>query len=136
MTTSEKSPTPAELYHHGVLGMKWGHRKKATGTEIRSARKRLAVKQQQINVKLDKITTTKRGTAERKNAIADANKAHNAYLKDPDRVVAVRMTRGEKAVALLFAGPTAGVSLASIAASSAASRRIEQKQNTGGYKKK
>lgn len=38
---TQRSPSPSELVHSGVKGMKWGQRKKAGGKEIRSARRRI-----------------------------------------------------------------------------------------------
>lgn len=93
---TERSPSPGELIHYGVVGMKWGKRKKATAKDIYTARARLM----------------KDGAAVPK--------------QDSDRIIAARMTRGEKVVSVLLTGP---IGLTAIAATSGVSRRIEYKQD-------
>lgn len=117
------------LNHYGVLGMKWGRtRVRATGPQIRQARRNL---QRQSLSYHDHKADVKRATSAGEKAAAreklDQVKAD--FLKNPDRVVAARLTRGEKAVAaiLLPYGMTA------IATTSVISRRIEYKQDKGRY---
>lgn len=139
MTTAPAKPllTPDELMHYGVLGMKWGQRRKASGSEIIQARRRVQAKQDQIFTNHEKArSSTTRGTADRRKADAKVDAQVDKLRADPDRVIAARMTRGEKALALVLAAPTMGVSLASIATSSAVSRRLEYKQDKGLYNKK
>lgn len=133
--------TDEELAHYGVLGMKWGRtRTKATAGDIRKARNRLSVKQTKYVVQNDRVKAAKKSgnatkLAKEKQTL---NKMKASFLKDPDRVTASRMTRGEKAAVFLLSVPTTGgiVGVGAIAGSSAVSRRIEQKQDTGAYDKK
>lgn len=124
------------LMHYGVAGMKWGkHRAKADGLEIKAARTRLQAKQ--IEYRQAKKAIRKAPKGEDKDAAkANVAKLKTDFLKNPDRVTASRMTKGEKTVALLLTVPTGGLGgVAAIAARSAASRRIEQKQDDGKYDK-
>lgn len=130
----EEMPAIEDLEHHGVLGMKWGkHRAQAGGKEIRSARYRLGVKQAKYAAADDKRRSLKKGTAERTKADAHQKTLEKQFNKDPDRVVASRMTRGEKVVSVLLAGP---LGLVAIGGTSAVSRRIEKKQEDKAYDKK
>ena len=108
MEVSVKKPgSPAELVEHsGQKGMKWGVRKERRegsrqfkrenptaalrGMEIRRAR--VAVRKQESDIARAKTP------AERK-------KLTEAFLKNPDRATALRLTRGEKIVGLIIAGP-------------------------------
>lgn len=130
----DKKPSLEELSHQGVLGMKWGHRKMATASQIIAARGKLNSQRKDLANQVDKVhDTTKKGTPARTKEVKKLQEMHTTFLKNPDRVVAARMTRGEKAAALVLGGPAG---LAAILASSASSRRIEQKQDTGGFNKK
>jgi hypothetical protein len=137
-----------ELAHYGVMGMKWGHRKAATGDQIRAARRHVDSERTKLDaqgVRAERAKGTKSEAKER-------NKYENMrvkFLRDPDRATAVRMTRGEKFAtiitttglsALTSAGINtiggAAVGAGIIAGRSAVARRIEQKQETGQYKKR
>lgn len=123
----EDKPSPEDVLHYGVVGMKWGKRRaKASGKEIRSARKRLSVEQDKLFDKQDSVKKTGKGQRELANMTTK-------FLKNPDRVTAVRLTRGEKAAAFIIF-PPAGA--ATIALTSGISRRIEKKQDAGAYDKK
>lgn len=124
------------LEHYGVLGMKWGQRKKYTGAEIRTARKELRVQNKKYREEARKVNDLAEGSAARKAGEKKLEKLNREYLNNPARVAAVRMTRGEKFSSLLFAssGIGVGVSVAAIATSSIASRRIEAKQDAKAYK--
>jgi hypothetical protein len=119
------------LAHFGVLGMKWGHRKVADSSDIRAARARLMVQQSRYEkaTKAVRKSSTPQGKAAAKAKVAHIKAS---FLKNPDRVTATRMTRGEKAVSVLISGP---FSVIPIATTSAISRRIEYKQDNGKYNK-
>lgn len=119
------------LTHYGVVGMKWGKsRAKASGYDIKAARKRLAPKQQALFEQAKASRRTHK--SKRPEAKAKYEQMKTEFLKDPDRVTASRLTRGEKAVQLALGGP---LGLLTVGVTSAASRRIEQRQDTGGYDK-
>lgn len=128
MITLEKPGSPEEvLEHHGVLGMKWGvNRARAGGHEIREARGRGATRKAKITEANRKaVYSNDPALREHVNGLIKAHRAN------PDRVIAARLTRGEKfATAVLFTPITAG---AVISATSARSRRIERKQELGKY---
>lgn len=130
--------TEDELAHYGVMGMKWGHRRAATTSQIKTARANLSVKRSKYEAQRQKVKNTAKGAARDRQAKTLGN-MKVSFLKDPDRVIAARMTRGEKALTLLLTGVT-GVGIvaggAAIAGTSAASRRIEKKQDDGAYDKK
>lgn len=129
--------TDDELAHFGVLGMKWGRtRAKATGSEIHAARRKIDALRSAHNVAVDQRRGTKKGTAAYTKANAKVQRIEKDFKNDPKRVIAARMTRGEKAAAIFLAAPTGGVSLLAIGVSSAASRRIEKKQEDKAYDKK
>jgi hypothetical protein len=133
----EEKPSLEELAHYGVLGMKWGQRKKATGREIRSARRRLSTKQNELFDKQDQVKTLAKGSTARSKGEKELGKMTTDFLKNPDRVTATRLTRGEKAAFLIISAPSGGLGgLAAIATSSAISRRIEKKQDDKAYDKK
>lgn len=126
----EVKPSLDEFAHYGVLGMKWGkHRAKATPTEIRKARRNVRNQMEKLSDKKAEVKRTGKGEKQLAKMKTD-------FLKNPDRVVAARLTRGEKAVIMILAGPAAPISIAAIGSTSAISRRIERKQETGAYNKK
>lgn len=129
------------IAHYGVLGMKWGQtRTKGDRADILAARKRVGVQQRRFTAQKRVLRKAKKSGNE-----ARINKHEKKlsdlkvdFLKNPDRVLATRLTKGEKAAALILTLPSTGAvgGLAAIATSSAISRRIEQQQETGAYDKK
>lgn len=129
-------PSLSELAHYGVKGMKWGVRN-ATSEKIVTARRNLKNKKNDIVTAHDTARkTTTKGTAERAAADKRVDAMVRDFNKDPDRVIAARMTRGEKAALTMLAVPSFGGTLLPIAASSITSRRIQKKQASGKYDKK
>ena len=129
-------PPLAELAQSGVKGMKWGVRKKYTGKQIKEARKDLQRQNKQYRIEARKVNKFTKGSAARSAGEAKLAKLHREYLNNPSRVAAVRMTNGEKAASLIFAptGVGLGLSVASIAGTSIASRVIANKQANNSYK--
>ncbi|AWN06111.1 hypothetical protein SEA_MIEK_8 [Streptomyces phage Miek] len=127
---TDRSPSPGELAHYGVKGMKWGVRKGQSGKEIRAARRRVHSQRVQLDAKEDKVDSLARGTAQRSRAEKDLEKASKEFLKNPDRVTAARTTKGEKIAAVLIAGP---IGLTAVAATSVNTRVIDYKQRSGAY---
>lgn len=119
-----EKPSLEELAHHGVKGMKWGqHKKKYTTSEIATARIRQQSRAHELNntaAKLNLASGKQADTLAKKYA-----KMADEFNKNPDRAVAARMTRGEKAVLLLTGGPIGALV---IAGNKAGVKRIE-KQN-------
>lgn len=130
----EYKPSLEELAHYGVLGMKWGKtRARANGAQIRQARRRLGKEQADLFEKQDAVKSLQKGTSARAKGEKELAKQTTAFLNNPDRVTATRLTRGEKAVLLVLGGP---VGAAGIALTSGVSRRVERKQDLGKYNKK
>jgi len=117
------------LIHYGKLGMKWGHRKSGGASDIRAARRALKPGAEKVKAAKRDVRKTGKGSAERVIAQAHLAKVKTAHLKNPNRVLATRMTRGEKTAAILLVQGGLGAVLAT----SAISRRIEYKQDTGQY---
>lgn len=139
MTQVPDKPTLNDemLEHYGVLGMHWGvTRAKANTSQIKRARRNVTKDENKYERQADKVdATTKNGTAARAKGESDLAKLKISNLKNPDRVIAARLTRGEKTVFTVL-----GLTLiplvapvVSIGATSAISRRIEYKQKHNKY---
>lgn len=143
MISVEKPGSPSEILEHtGVKGMKWGVRNqrgptqssrkfgakfptgKSRAMEIRRAR---AAQQ----VRAVKFHNSPKGSPQREAA-------RKAFLKHPDRVTAMRMTRGEKVVFSIIgvgSAPTGfgvGMGIGTVGVV-AARRNIEKKQASKAY---
>lgn len=129
-----EKPKLEDLEHYGVLGMKWGKtRARANGTEIRRARRSVAGQINKIADQRDKVKTEAKGSEQRAKQQQKLKKMQVDFLKSPDRVTAHRLTRGEKAAAVILLTPAGAA--AAIGVSSAISRRIERKQELKKYNK-
>ena len=171
----EEKPSLEELAHHGVAGMKWGHRNGKTGVrpvaqalndskvgraatgnverhlarkaartaanggpskskqranEIRSARKNVKADRVAYKSQASIVNATAKGSEARVKGEKELAKMKTTMLKNPDRVTAVKLTRGEKAVSII--GLQEG-GLGIILASTIASHHIAKKQKQGGY---
>lgn len=117
--------------HYGVAGMKWGKsRAKGGRSEILAARGRVETNRKKAENELYKAANVK-GKEARNAALAEARKVKKENLKNPDRVLSSRLSRGEKVASVIILSPIGGALL--IGATSANSRRIERKQETGAY---
>lgn len=141
---SEQVMTTEEfLAHYGVKGMRWGHRKaRPTSDDIHDARIRIAGKQQQLKKQTKAVKTAKKSGNASKQAAAEKKlqDMKTDFLKNPDRVTASRLTKGEKwAVGILTVG-TGPVGVAALiggqAARSAVIKTVEKRQASGYYDKK
>lgn len=122
----QEKPTLDDLaiQHFGVLGMRWGIRRHATGGEIRVARRSVARTKMAVE---DAKANVRAGLAA-KETIAQAKLAH---LNNPDRATAARITRGEMAVSTILLTPAPALVL--ITGSQFKSRAIESRQKVGYY---
>ena len=123
----EKPRTPSELVHHGVKGQKWGvHRQsnRAFKSENPTAKSRMNA------IHTARFANNKRRhkfEAERDPVKREQLKAE--FLNHPDHVTAVRLTRGEKFLAVglgLTMAPT--IPLAVGVGATVAVRRSREKQ--------
>jgi len=102
---AEEKPSLDELAHYGVKGMKWGVRKaNPTTSEIQGARQRQAIRWQKV-IEADQKLQIASSSSQKKSAERQIDKAARDFATNEDRVTAARMTRGEKATALILAGP-------------------------------
>lgn len=135
---SEKPSIDEAMAHYGVMGMHWGvTRAKATSSQIHTARQNVHRQSEKVMDQKRVIRLTKEGSTARAIAEKKYSSMKLAQLNNPDRVVASRLTKGEKSVAII-AGLTVITPVAPIlliAGTSAKSRRVEYKQKTGAYNK-
>lgn len=137
---NDEKPDLETLAHFGVLGMKWGKtRTKGDTGQIRSAQRNFANERNKLWDQQSAAKKFKKGTKERAAADVKTGKLKVALLKNPDRVLAARLTRGEKvalAIISIAVPPALPGALATVVGSSVASRRIEKKQDDGAFDKK
>lgn len=124
--------TPGKvLQHYGVAGMKWGKsRARGSTAQVKAARTRNYGAKYDIR-KADAKAAKIADAGERAVKNKQVQQMKTARLKNPDRVLAERLTRGEKAAAVIFLTPP--IAVAAIGATSAYSRRIERKQEKNKY---
>lgn len=133
MLHDEKLTLDDALIHYGVLGMKWGiTRRQGSASDIRSARSNVS-KQKKAVEKAQKSIHSARTDEERQAAVDTHASLKMAMLNNPDRVIAARLTKGEKAVSYLLLTPVGATAL--ISTTSVVSRRIEYKQDKNRYTK-
>lgn len=143
MIVGQDKPSLSELAHYGVKGMHWGittnRGNAATKAEATAARRNLKKKSTQYRKDFRRYDKLKDGSPAKAALEAKLRKQHEDYLKDPERIIAARMTRGEKFSTGLLSTPgglaSMGIAAASIATTSVVSRRIDYKQKTGAYNK-
>lgn len=130
----QDKPSLDDLAHHGVKGMHWGQRK--TGTEIRVARGHVAGQKAAVRQQ-EKKASAAVGTKNAAKEEAKLRKMKIDFLNNPDRVTAAKMSRGEKIASILLTGvasPLTVASVGAIAGTSARSRVIAKRQQSGYYK--
>lgn len=129
MTVQAKLDLEDALAHFGVKGMKWGKRSARPSTsDIKDARVRQnarlrGVQNAEDNLNLRAIQ--KPSEAKDKAAVRAFQKAEKDFHDNPDRAVAQRLTRGEKAALVVLTGPFA---VLPIAGNKAVVKRIEKQQ--------
>ena len=114
-------PSPEELVHYGVKGMKWGHRKRVTSADIRAARSRVRRQESALGRAEDAMTNPNTGKVNR-TAAKNFKQLETQFHKTPDRATALRLTTGEKFI-LAALGPV-GVGAA---AGQLASRKLTER---------
>lgn len=104
------SPEELTLEHYGKQGMKWGVRNtakptssKPSGREIMKARVRNESNFYNIQAQRYKVGDHPRGSSQRTAQEAKLNAMKAAFLTNPDRATALRLTTGEKWVAATLA---------------------------------
>lgn len=133
--STEKPGTPSELAHHGVPGMKWGRRSPRTiafNKKYSTNQKRTdAILRARGNTEAQRIAYRTERNPTKKIELK------KAYLKNPDRATALRLTRGEKVVNGIIAGvlPLVGTVAigAGVGAQMTTRRSIERSQASRAY---
>lgn len=133
MFTEEKPSLDDTIEHFGVKGMQWGVRKRARGPEIRAARRSVRNSRENMQDARREVRKAKTST-ERVAATKKFNEQKMAFLTNPDRATAARLTRGEHIAAFLLLTPATAIGLS--AGVQLHSRAIEAKQFNNDYAKK
>jgi len=119
---NEKPPL-SDLVQSGVKGMRWGVRKANPSTlDIAVARNNQERRSLDLNT-LNNQLKTARTSAERKRIEKQLHAKAVDFQTNEDRVTAARLTRGEKAVALILTGP---IGLVTIGAHSVEAKRVRK----------
>lgn len=130
------------LAHYGVRGMKWGVTRtqlaKPSAHQIRKARQTVKVEKAKVTLAKDAVhvaKNTKAGAEIVKKAQADYEKQKTAFLNNPARPIAARMTRGEKILTVAALGLTTPIGAGLLTGTAVRSRKIETAQRRGEYGK-
>jgi 2'-5' RNA ligase len=121
----------AELFHHGVKGQKWGVRKKGkpSSSDVTVARAKQNARAAEANRAFTKSVTA-RDKETRTQAKKDYQQLNEVFLNHPDRLTALRMTKGEKVVLGLIAVGIPGLGTAAAAGAAGgnvASRKLVER---------
>jgi hypothetical protein len=131
----QDKPDILTMIHSGVKGMKWGVRKKtSTSSEIKDARVRQAVRERRLASATDQLNLVSAGSnaAAKKAAVKKFQQAHKDLLTSEDRVVAARMTKGDKWLQVFALGPLAAVTIPALALHAKAVEKNVDKQRQSG----
>lgn len=134
-SSSFTNPSLDELTHFGKKGMRWGVRKDyPSGKTIREARRSTNAQRGDIMAKRGKLAlhaVLGKPTGRDKTNLS---KAKLKYLKNPDRLVAAKLTKGESVTAVVLALSGVGtVPIATFVASNTVGSRIVSKRQQSGY---
>lgn len=130
------------LAHFGVKGMRWGHRKSApSGRQGGKTYGERSALRDQVNAQQlrSNVASTKAALTVGKNRKAVKEAAHKQrldYLRNPDRVTAATMTRGEKRATIILTSLTMSplAAVATVGVQNAYANRVEYKQKNNKYK--
>jgi hypothetical protein len=123
---ADEKPSLEDLAHHGVKGMKWGQRKARPSTsDIHDARARQASRQNEINQNIGRLNLAKSGSKQQDALAKKVATGMDKFDTNKDAAVAARMTKGEKAAAVMLTGP---IGLLVIGANKAHVKKLEKIQ--------
>lgn len=122
------------LAHYGKKGMKWGVRNapKPSSKEIIDARRRHADRGRDVRrAKRDIRKAGPKGSAERSAAKSKYATMKASRLNNPDHATAIRMTKGEEILSILFFTPVGAATV--IGGRSVSRKMVESNQRKGVY---